>query len=313
MMRPEKAKKVRRWSSRLIEMLIVLVAIGLTINFFVPDKTLPPAYIEPLVIIPDNDSIEAETLFEQATTLMEAADYEGALALVNLAIELEANPPSRYLWKQAWLLGQVRQHEAAIDTYLTLLESGENDAYALGGLCYNYGSLSAFETATQYCEAAGDYGSHRQYSQDAMCYIHGFTGQYELALAECSNWIANDPHPYAYNNRSRAYLMLGQYEQAIADATTSIMDGTDRPEMPYTNRGLAKLAIGQYTEGYADLMVAFGADATYPDIYLGLSIYHYKMGNHYEGRINYCQYLDRAWVTPVPSVIEPADSCEFSD
>jgi tetratricopeptide (TPR) repeat protein len=303
-MRFEKPKNTRRWSSRIIEMLIVIVAIGLTVNFFMPDTSVPSAYIEPIVIIPDNDNIEAEALFDEAMTLMGAGDYEGALALVNMAIEIDDAPPSRYYWKQAWLLGQVRHHEAAIDAYLVLLETGENPAYALGGLCFNYGSLSNFVDATHYCEAAGDYDTHAQYSQDSMCYIHGFTGQYELAVEECTNWINYEEHAYAYNNRSHAYLMLEQYENAIADATYSILMGTDRPEMPYTNRGLAKMALGQYSEGYADLMVAYGADATYPDIYLGLGMYYDKMGYEMDALINYCNYVSMAWVTPAESVFD---------
>jgi tetratricopeptide (TPR) repeat protein len=306
-MRLEKPKNSRRWSSRIIEMLIVMVAIGLTINFFATDTadTTPShTYIEPVVVIPANDQIEAEALFDEAMTLMGNADYEGALALVNMAIELDDAPPRRYFWKQAWLLGQVRQHQAAIDVYLNLQATGENPAYALGGLCFNYGSLSNFVEATHYCEAAGDYDSHSQYSQDSMCYIHGFTGQYELAVEECTNWLTYESHAYAYNNRSHAYLMLEDYQNAIADATQAILLQTDRPEMPYTNRGLAKIALGQYSEGYADLMVAYGADNTYPDIYLGLGMYHDKMDDEYLARENYCAYVGMAWVTPAESVTE---------
>ena len=76
------------------------------------------------------------------------------------------------------------------------------------------------------------------------------------------------------------------------------------PEMPYTNRGLAKIALGQYESGYADLMVAFGADNTYPDIYLGFAQYHDHTGNLNEAQENYCRYLDMAWVTPQDSVLE---------
>jgi tetratricopeptide (TPR) repeat protein len=146
-----------------------------------------------------------------------------------------------------------------------------------------------------------------------MCYIHGFTGQYELAVEECSNWIENHAHPYAYNNRSHAYLMLGNYEQTIRDATQAIALNTDRPEMPYTNRGLARIALGQYTAGYADLMVAYGVDSTYPDIYLGLANYHYRMDSPDDALANYCRYLSLAWVTPYDSVfaiIERLGGCD---
>lgn len=301
-MQPEKAKNKRRLSSRVIEILIVIVAVALTIDFFSPDAPPSTPAIEPIVVIADNDNVDAEALFDEAITLMDDEDYEGALALINMAIAANDSPPHRYFWKQAWLLGQVQQHETAIEVYLVLLETGQNEAYALGGLCFNYGSLSDFATATEYCESAGEYSSHSQYSQDSMCYIHGFTGQYDLAIEECTNWIENNPHPYAYNNRSRAYLMLGYYEQTIRDATRSIELNTDRPEMPYTNRGIARIALGQYSDGYADLMVAFGADPTYPDIYLGLGMYHDAMGNEVEATNNYCHYIDTAWAIPDDAV-----------
>jgi tetratricopeptide (TPR) repeat protein len=307
MIQAEKPKGKRRWSSRIIESLIVVVALALTINFFMPEAPTPATtYAEPIVVIPqtaNTNTVAAETLFEEALALIDNEDYEGALALVNLAIETDDAPSERYYWKQAWLLGQVRQHEAAITAYQTLLATGRNQAYALGGLCFNHGSLSNFAEATEYCEAVGDYSSHEQYSNDTMCYIHGFTGQYELALEECNNWIAKHAHPYAYNNRSRANLMLGNYEQTIRDATQAIYMNTDRPEMPYTNRGLARIALGQYSEGYADLMVAYGVDSTYPDIYLGLANYHYRMGSRDDALANYCRYMSMAWVTPSDTVL----------
>jgi tetratricopeptide (TPR) repeat protein len=312
-MQPEKPKHSRRWSSRIIEILIVIVAFAVVIDFFAPDTPQATISAEPVIVIPatnnqPTNAIEAEDLFEQSSTLLSQEDYEGALALVNMAIEIAPNPLDRYYWQQAWLLGQVRQHEAAIDVYRTLLEKGSNRAYALGGLCYNYGSLSDFDAATDYCEAAGEYGSHSQFSQDAMCYIHGFTGHYELAVEECTDWIENNRHPYAYNNRSHAHLMLGNYWRTIQDATQSIERNTDRPEMPYTNRGLAQIALGQYTEGYADLMIAYGVDPTYPDIYLGLGQYHFAMGNTGDALENYCRYINMAWVTPSATILAQVET-----
>ena len=90
-----------------------------------------------------------------------AGQYEESLALVNLAIEVSEDPDMDYYWFQAWLYGEVAEHEAGIDAYLTLLETaqGRYIAYAHAGLCFNYGSLGDFDNATPFCESSGDYSS----------------------------------------------------------------------------------------------------------------------------------------------------------
>jgi tetratricopeptide (TPR) repeat protein len=301
----EKRKNVRRWSSRIIEMLIVITAIGVAIQFFAAQNVSTPPQPEPVVVVQNTEPVmDAEALYWASVEAMNDGDYSGARALITSAIEAHESPPETYYWRRAWLLGQEHRHEEAIEAYQNLLASAGNQAYAFAGLCYNYGSLAEFDTAEQYCAKAGEFQSHTQHSINNMCYIHSFTGPYEQSVRECNSWVRSDSsHPYAYNNRSRAYLMLGNYVQTIEDATRALELNTDYPEMPYTNRGLAKLAMGDYVSGYGDLMAALGADPTYPDIYLGLGMYHDAMGNIAEAQQNYCHYLATAWDSPSDIVV----------
>jgi tetratricopeptide (TPR) repeat protein len=70
-------------------------------------------------------------------------------------------------------------------------------------------------------------------------------------------------HAYAFNNRGKAKLLLGQYEAAIADFDKSIALHNDWTHLPPYNRALAKHALGRYQEAIADFDLAIGYKTDY--------------------------------------------------
>ncbi|MBK9449362.1 MAG: tetratricopeptide repeat protein [Bacteroidetes bacterium] len=70
-------------------------------------------------------------------------------------------------------------------------------------------------------------------------------------------------HAYAFNNRGKAKLLLGQYEAAIADFDKSIALHNNWTHLPPYNRALAKRALGRYQEAIADFDLAIGYKTDY--------------------------------------------------
>ena len=81
---------------------------------------------------------------------------------------------------------------------------------------------------------------------------HQAKGEFDLAIADCSEAIRLDPHnAYAFFNRGNAHRANGEYSEAIADYTESLrLDPTDADL--FLNRALALQAIGALDQAIAD-------------------------------------------------------------
>jgi tetratricopeptide (TPR) repeat protein len=126
------------------------------------------------------------------------------------------------------------------------------------------------------------------------CYIRAYFGSdYAGAISDCTQaTLLNNTHPFPYNNRARAYLMMGNYEQAIDDATKSIELGNPYAYLPLTNRGTAYAALGNADAALVDYQAAIEANPDYDEVYARLGEVYRWQNRPTLALQSYCRYLE---------------------
>jgi Tfp pilus assembly protein PilF len=77
-------------------------------------------------------------------------------------------------------------------------------------------------------------------------------GQYELAIAECTQAIQLDPNLYiAYINRASAYSLKGQHDLVIVDCNLAIQMEPTLP-LAYLSRAMAYRSLGRKAEALSN-------------------------------------------------------------
>ncbi|MBR6713474.1 MAG: tetratricopeptide repeat protein [Selenomonadaceae bacterium] len=90
------------------------------------------------------------------------------------------------------------------------------------------------------------------YSYRSAAYIS--LGEYEQAIADANEAIKRYPYYYAYNNRGAAYIGLENYEQAIKDCSDSIKRmGNRKYPLAYLNCGIAHYHLKNYEKAISAL------------------------------------------------------------
>jgi tetratricopeptide (TPR) repeat protein len=151
-----------------------------------------------------------------------------------------------------------------------------------------------FNTAMPSCDNAITLQPDNWVVWNDRCYLRAYyTGAYQGAISDCTQSLALNPgHPYPYNNRARAYLLSGNYTEAIADASRSIDLGNRYPALPYTTRGTAYIALGNFAQGLAEYQTALSIDPTYPELHLRMGeLYRYQNQTE-QARQSYCRYIE---------------------
>lgn len=102
------------------------------------------------------------------------------------------------------------------------------------------------------------------YPDDAELYcLQGYTlrklGQYQKAVDTVSEGIRRDPRPVRYANRGYAYLALGNYSAALADAESGIALNASYPTA-YGVKALALQAMGRNADAGAAISTALALD-----------------------------------------------------
>jgi tetratricopeptide (TPR) repeat protein len=102
------------------------------------------------------------------------------------------------------------------------------------------------------------------YPNDPELYcLQGYTfrklGQYEKAVDAVSEGIRRDPRPVRYANRGYAYLALGNYTAALADAESAIALNASYPTA-YGVKALALQGMGKNPEAIAAINPALALD-----------------------------------------------------
>jgi tetratricopeptide (TPR) repeat protein len=109
-------------------------------------------------------------------------------------------------------------------------------------------------------------------------FAHTKNGDYDKAIADCSQAIRLDPDfAIAYRNRGFAHLQKGDTDKAIADYTAAIRLDPDYA-VNYNNRGFAHTKNGDYDKAIADLTEAIRLDPDFADAYFWRSWAHRESG-----------------------------------
>lgn len=308
-MPPQNRSRIVR---RVIDALIVVVILGIAVRYLTPATTPPERHYE-LAVQPVETGITVDALYQEAINLRDDEQYEGALALLDFAIAEADTPDAWMLGERVWLLNTLERYEEAITEHEALIEIFPLTEWRANNYCYSHSRLNLFAAGWEACNTALAVDGDNYFAETHLCYIGSYSGDHELAVEYCDAWIAEEPDdPYPYNNRGRAHLLLGAYDQALADINRSIALENDHPHMTHTNRALVYLALGDTGAAYDDLQVALDADPTYPDVYLGLAQYHellHDRGWDDDGILeNYCSYLDLSWQTPDETILERVDA-----
>jgi tetratricopeptide (TPR) repeat protein len=102
------------------------------------------------------------------------------------------------------------------------------------------------------------------HAYDSRGYAYILLGQYDRAVADCSRAIALDPRLGTYwNTLGLAYASLGQNEKAVAGYSRAI-ELDPKYAYPWTNRGNVYVQLGQYDKALADHNRAIELGPTLP-------------------------------------------------
>lgn|GEM_PF-6697207 len=243
-------------------------------------------------------SLGQDVLVSQAESRIANNDVPGGIALLDVTIQ-QGQPSARVFGARAAAYARIGDYANAINDYqqATILDP-ENGDYQFG-LCHSRVYAGDYQNAITSCSSAIQLMPGHFMSWNNRCYVRAYhVGDYEGAISDCTQAAALDSvHPYPYNNRARAYLMTGEYQLAIDDATRSLLLGNGHEYLPLTNRGTAYLALGNGTEALRDYQAAINDNPEFDEVYARLGELYRWQNQPTLARQAYCRYLE---VTDVP-------------
>jgi tetratricopeptide (TPR) repeat protein len=192
----------QRWSTLLIEGLIVVVAIIATVGFLTPDQS---------------ESLENADLIARLEATIAA--QESALA------ELNANPDAtqgllelQTVKTMAWDNLSNEEYRAAIALYNVLLEEEPNDAYHYSARGFALSNIDEHALAIADYNKALELDSSLTGVYNNRCWSYAELGNYSKALEDCNTLISmRSTADYPYLNRGIVYEMMGNMDAAIVD------------------------------------------------------------------------------------------------
>jgi tetratricopeptide (TPR) repeat protein len=168
---------------------------------------------------------------ERARGLLRRDLHEDALRACDAARTLAPNLPTPHLARGHALLalGRHASAEESFDQYLRLGGPETPDLFR--------GRGAARMQLGRYPEAAEDYTRVLERAPDAEMYqhrgwAHFFADAWKLALRDFTQAIERDAEASdSYTGRGLAYVMLGDYQNAVRDAEDTLRRHPDTPEM----------------------------------------------------------------------------------
>jgi tetratricopeptide (TPR) repeat protein len=275
----------------LAEALLLIVAVFVIVRAITASTPAPLPQQSSQIILTSNTD---ETLFVRAQDRLKEGDIEGSLTLLDAVLELAAAPTSDMFATRALAFSRLQMYPQAVQDYQEAIALDPNNAMYQTGLCFTSAQMRDFNTAMPSCDNAITLQPDNWVVWNDRCYLRAYyTGAYQGAISDCTQSLALNPgHPYPYNNRARAYLLSGNYTEAIADASRSIDLGNRYPALPYTTRGTAYIALGNFAQGLAEYQTALSIDPTYPELHLRMGeLYRYQNQTE-QARQSYCRYIE---------------------
>lgn len=285
---------------RLVEAIVLIVALLISLQHY---TTPLQAQIDELKQTTEATAADAWDLYQRALFLQQDADPQGALALLNYALEIAPAPFAQGLGLRGMLYADLNRNDDALVDLQQAVALNPNALEWQATLCQMKAERRNFAAAEQHCAIAVQLAPDDFSLVNTLCFVRSYNDRLPEAINDCTSAInlAAD-HPYPWSNRAHAHLELGNYAAAIQDATRSIQLGNDYPQMPHTVRGRAYMAQNRFDEALSDFQIALESDTAYPDVYAGLGEWYDLQGALASARDYYCGYLTLAWTTPTAQV-----------
>lgn len=280
-------EKPRRWSSHIIEGLLVLVAIVITVDFLHMRFTKDAFHYSV-----DQSAIMAERAQEHVIM----GDDAGALALITLALETTTQPRAAYFGIRADILSRHEDFDNAATDYAHAITLDPENEMWYSGLCRSQIELDEFAAAEATCTLGLLYSPDNFVLLNNRCLARVELGDGEAALTDCNAALdMGGVHPYIYHNRARASLLLSDWHTAITDADTALDMGHDMPQLPLTTRGIAELEAGDWQSAQMSFVNALQMNPHHAGAYLGLGrAYDAGTSSNAQALSAYCAYLAQA-------------------
>jgi tetratricopeptide (TPR) repeat protein/predicted aspartyl protease len=218
------------------------------------------------------DSGNSEYLYERGRVLVAKQEYAKAMADFDRAIELKPDYVAALMSRAEIRIGARKLAEAITDlAAVDKLAAKQSDIRFEMGFAYERAEqfAAAIVQFDLWLAAHGD-DARRFYAYQGLCHGRGMLGQ-ELpaALKDCNEAVSlsdKKKNPTALANRALVNLRLGNFDKAIADYDGSLRMEPNKPG-PLYGRGLAKLKKNQRAAGEADIAEAVKIGANVADAY----------------------------------------------
>jgi tetratricopeptide (TPR) repeat protein len=277
----------------LAESLLLLVAVIVIIRaiMFAPN---PVVYEQPLDTQTLLVTMTDTTLLTHAQDRLKQGDVDGSIAILDVAIEIAPAPSDEMFATRALAYSRMSQFAEAVRDYQAAISYNPNNPMYHTGLCYNSALIRDYTLAVPACDTAITLQPDNWIVWNDRCYLRAYyTGALDDAINDCTqSLVLNPTHPYPYNNRARAFLLRGNYAEAIVDATHSIDLGNRYPALPYTTRGTAYAALGNFGQAMVEYQAALAVDPTYPELLLRLGEWYRYQNQGEQARQAYCRYVE---------------------
>ncbi len=193
-----------------------------------------------------------------------------------------------------------------------LRATAASDAYSLGVAAIQAGN---HEEAISYMEQARSNVDDNEQNNDALAAIsqniassYLVLGKYEEAIAEIQEWLRHAPdNPDARLALSQAYTEMGDTEAAALEFEAAMATGAEDPES-YYNMGMMMIDSGDVEGGIAELETAVQLRPDFPLAHKNLG-YAYARTNEYQKAVNHFELF----LVQEPDSPEAADVQQFID
>ncbi len=258
----------QRWSSLVVEGLLVFVVVVAAGRFFSPEADIvvePPdeeAVLNLQATIDANQyeldtrtTLDLENLMELAMTHVRNQDYADGIALYDVIIDIEPNVSNHYGWR-GYAFMNSGQYEQGVADYQALLDINPDSFEAYNSLCWGYGEFGDYDRALSNCDRAYELASDdldRVIAVENRCWVNYEAGNYTQALSDCQQVFQIQPGcthascSLAYWNIGRVHAVTGEANLALTYYSRALRYGSRYPGM-YLDIGNALYEAGWYED-----------------------------------------------------------------
>lgn len=142
--------------------------------------------------------------------------------------------------------------------------------------------LQNYSAAESDCTSAIEYNPNNLEAYLNLGLVHYRRAEYDQAIAKYQYVIQSDHDNYpAYYNLGLVYFALEDYQQAVSEYSLALMSprsiSTNQKALIYSDRGVSQIMLGNYDQAIADLNQAINLDSNnYSAYYNRGCVYHHQ-------------------------------------